>query len=92
MAQANQYSAADYQHRDRITIKRALLSVSDKTGLLDLAKVLNEHQVEIVSTGSTASTIRDAGIPVTDVSAVTGFQEALDGRVKTLHQTSTLDC
>lgn len=85
MAQANQYSAADYQHRDRIAIKRALLSVSDKTGLLDLAKALNEHQVEIVSTGSTASTIRDAGIPVTDVSAVTGFQEALDGRVKTLH-------
>jgi phosphoribosylaminoimidazolecarboxamide formyltransferase/IMP cyclohydrolase len=85
VSQANQYSSADYQHRDRIAIKRALISVSDKTGLLELAKVLAENGVEIVSTGSTASTIRDAGYAVTDVASVTGFQEALDGRVKTLH-------
>jgi phosphoribosylaminoimidazolecarboxamide formyltransferase/IMP cyclohydrolase len=82
---SNEYTPADYQHRDRIAIKRALLSVSDKTGLLELAKALAEHGVEIVSTGSTASSIRDAGYSVTDVSSVTGFAEALDGRVKTLH-------
>ncbi len=74
-----------YRQRDRVAIKRALISVSDKTGLLDLAKALSESGAEIVSTGSTASTIRDAGYVVTDVSAVTGFPESLDGRVKTLH-------
>jgi phosphoribosylaminoimidazolecarboxamide formyltransferase/IMP cyclohydrolase len=62
-----------------------LISVSDKTGLLDLAKALIENQVEIVSTGSTAKTIADAGFKVTEVAEVTGFQETLDGRVKTLH-------
>ena len=74
-----------YRHRDQITIKRALISVSDKTGLLDLAAALKADGVEIVSTGSTAATIRAAGYDVTDVSAVTGFPESLDGRVKTLH-------
>lgn len=74
-----------YEHRDQIEVKRALISVSDKTGLLDLAEALTKAGVEIVSTGSTAQTIRDAGHAVTDVAAVTGFAEALDGRVKTLH-------
>ena len=74
-----------YEHRDLIPVRRALISVSDKTRLLDLAAALADADVEIVSTGSTAATIRDAGHSVTDVSEVTGFAEALDGRVKTLH-------
>ena len=74
-----------YEHRDIVPVRRALISVSDKTRLLDLASALAEAGVEIVSTGSTASTIREAGHQVTDVSEVTGFAEALDGRVKTLH-------
>ncbi|WP_104136502.1 bifunctional phosphoribosylaminoimidazolecarboxamide formyltransferase/IMP cyclohydrolase [Cryobacterium sp. Y62] len=74
-----------YRNRDKIRIERALISVSDKTGLLELAAALKADGVEIVSTGSTAATIRAAGYDVTDVSAVTGFPESLDGRVKTLH-------
>ncbi|MFM6963333.1 MAG: bifunctional phosphoribosylaminoimidazolecarboxamide formyltransferase/IMP cyclohydrolase [Micrococcales bacterium] len=85
MAAINPHTPADYRHFDRVQIKRALISVSDKTGLLDLARALNAHGVEIVSTGSTAKTIADAGIPVIEVSQVTGFPESLDGRVKTLH-------
>jgi len=69
----------------RIPIRRALLSVYDKTGLPELAKALHEAGTEIVSTGSTARTIEQAGIPVTKIEEVTGFPEALDGRVKTLH-------
>ncbi|HEY6493149.1 MAG TPA: bifunctional phosphoribosylaminoimidazolecarboxamide formyltransferase/inosine monophosphate cyclohydrolase [Trebonia sp.] len=69
----------------RIPIRRALLSVYDKTGLPDLAKALHEAGAEIVSTGSTARTIEQAGIPVTHVEELTGFPECLDGRVKTLH-------
>ena len=76
---------ADFRPRDVIPIRRALVSVSDKTGLVELAAALAEHGVEIVSTGSTASTIAAAGIPVTEVASVTGFPEALDGRVRTLH-------
>jgi phosphoribosylaminoimidazolecarboxamide formyltransferase/IMP cyclohydrolase len=68
-----------------LTIKRALLSVSDKTGILPLARALHEADIEIISTGGTGQEIREAGIPVTDVSEVTGFEECLDGRVKTLH-------
>ncbi|WP_396599865.1 bifunctional phosphoribosylaminoimidazolecarboxamide formyltransferase/IMP cyclohydrolase [Frigoribacterium sp. R86507] len=74
-----------YRDRDAVPVRRALISVSDKTGLLDLAAALSASGVEIVSTGSTAQTIRDAGHAVTDVSSVTGFPESLDGRVKTLH-------
>jgi len=74
-----------YRDRDIVPIRRALVSVSDKTALLELAAALSEAGVEIVSTGSTASTVRDAGYAVTDVSSVTGFPESLDGRVKTLH-------
>ena len=81
----SKYLAADYRHYDKIPIKRALISVSDKRGLLELAKSLATAGVEIVSTGSTAKTIADAGIKVTEVSKVTGFEETLDGRVKTLH-------
>ncbi len=69
----------------RVPIKRALISVYDKTGLSDLARSLHAAGVEIVSTGSTADTISAAGVPVTRVEDVTGFPEALDGRVKTLH-------
>ena len=68
-----------------IKVKRALISVSDKSGLLDLARGLAKFNVEIISTGGTAKTIREAGIPVKDVSEYTGFPEMLDGRVKTLH-------
>lgn len=71
--------------RDLIPVRRALVSVYDKTGLLELAEVLVRLGVEIVSTGSTAKLIAEAGHPVTEVSAVTGFPESLDGRVKTLH-------
>jgi phosphoribosylaminoimidazolecarboxamide formyltransferase/IMP cyclohydrolase len=74
-----------YRDRDLVPIRRALVSVSDKSGLLPLAEALAEAGVEIVSTGSTAATIRDAGFAVTDVASVTGFPESLDGRVKTLH-------
>lgn len=74
-----------YEQRDQIPVRRALISVSDKSGVTDLARALGEAGVEIVSTGSTAQTIRDAGVAVTEVAEVTGFQEALDGRVKTLH-------
>ena len=66
-------------------ITRALISVSDKTGLVELGKSLHAAEVEILSTGSTAQTLRDAGIKVTDVSTYTGFPEIMDGRVKTLH-------
>ena len=66
-------------------IARALLSVSDKTGLADFAKTLKAHGVEIVSTGGTAKLLRNAGIEVTDVAEVTGLPEMMDGRVKTLH-------
>ena len=66
-------------------IRRALLSVSDKSGLIDFAKFLHENKVEILSTGGTAKAIKDAGIPVKEVSEHTGFPEMLDGRVKTLH-------
>ena len=66
-------------------IRRALISVSDKTGLLDLGRFLAERKVEILSTGGTAKALREAGIAVKDVSDHTGFPEMMDGRVKTLH-------
>jgi phosphoribosylaminoimidazolecarboxamide formyltransferase/IMP cyclohydrolase len=70
-------------HPRRIT--RALLSVSDKTGLLDFARSLVGYDVELVSTGGTAKALKDAGLPVIDVAELTGFPEMMDGRVKTLH-------
>jgi phosphoribosylaminoimidazolecarboxamide formyltransferase/IMP cyclohydrolase len=66
-------------------ITRALLSVSDKTGLIDFARALSSHGIELVSTGGTAKAIADAGLKVQDVSDLTGFPEMMDGRVKTLH-------
>ncbi|HTQ13489.1 MAG TPA: bifunctional phosphoribosylaminoimidazolecarboxamide formyltransferase/IMP cyclohydrolase [Rhizomicrobium sp.] len=66
-------------------IRRALLSVSDKTGLIDFARGLQRHGVTLLSTGGTAKALREAGLAVTDVSDVTGFPEIMDGRVKTLH-------
>ena len=66
-------------------IRRALLSVTDKTGLVEFAKVLTGYGVELISTGGTARTLREAGLAVKDISELTGFPEMLDGRVKTLH-------
>jgi phosphoribosylaminoimidazolecarboxamide formyltransferase/IMP cyclohydrolase len=68
-----------------VPVRRALLSVSDKTGLIDFAHGLDALGVALVSTGGTATALRQAGIPVTDVSTLTGFPEIMDGRVKTLH-------
>ena len=68
-----------------VRVRRALLSVSDKSGLLDLARALHRHGVELLSTGGTAKALREAGLAVKDVSEVTGFPEMMDGRVKTLH-------
>ena len=66
-------------------IQRAIISLSDKTGILDFAKELQSFGVEILSTGGTAKTLRESGLRVTDISEYTGFPEMLDGRVKTLH-------
>lgn len=70
---------------DRVPLRRALISVYDKTGLEDFARGLHEAGVALVSTGSTAATIAAAGVPVTEVTEMTGFPECLEGRVKTLH-------
>ncbi|HEX5950957.1 MAG TPA: bifunctional phosphoribosylaminoimidazolecarboxamide formyltransferase/IMP cyclohydrolase, partial [Actinomycetota bacterium] len=66
-------------------VRRALLAVYDKSGVVELARALVEQGVTLVSSGGTAKTLRDAGIPVTPVEEVTGSPEMLDGRVKTLH-------
>src|SRR5437588_4357640 len=68
-----------------LKIRRALISVSDKTGIVEFARELKRFDVEIISTGGTAKALRDAGIEVRDVSDVTGFPEMMDGRIKTLH-------
>ena len=68
-----------------VAIKRALLSVSDKSGLVELGEALAARGVELVSTGGTARALREAGLDVRDVSDLTGFPEMMDGRVKTLH-------
>ena len=70
---------------DRLPVRRALLSVSDKTGLLELARALSAQGVALLSTGGTARALREAGLAVRDVSEATGFPEIMDGRVKTLH-------
>src|SRR5881397_2706970 len=67
------------------TIARALLSVSDKTGIADFARGLSALGIELLSTGGTAKALADAGLPATEIGAYTGFPEILDGRVKTLH-------
>jgi phosphoribosylaminoimidazolecarboxamide formyltransferase/IMP cyclohydrolase len=68
-----------------MTVRRALISVHDKTGIVDFARALAKRDIEILSTGGTARTLREAGVTVRDVADVTGFPEMLDGRVKTLH-------
>ena len=72
---------------DLVPVKRALLSVFDKTGLIELATFLSGQGVELVSTGGTAAAIRKAGLAVREVAELTGFPEIMDGRVKTLHPT-----
>jgi phosphoribosylaminoimidazolecarboxamide formyltransferase / IMP cyclohydrolase len=79
------HDPAMYRERDVIPIRRALVSVSDKTGLIELAQALADAGVEIVSTGGSAAAIAAAGIPVIQVGDVTGYPESLDGRVRTLH-------
>ncbi|HWH97390.1 MAG TPA: bifunctional phosphoribosylaminoimidazolecarboxamide formyltransferase/IMP cyclohydrolase, partial [Pseudolysinimonas sp.] len=74
-----------YRERDLVAIKRAIVAVSDKTGLIELAQALADAGVEIVSTGGTSAAIAAAGIPVTQIGDLTGFPEHLDGRVRTLH-------
>jgi phosphoribosylaminoimidazolecarboxamide formyltransferase / IMP cyclohydrolase len=80
------FSLYAFRSMDLVPVRRALLSVSDKTGLADFATRLHqEFGVELISTGGTAKFLRDLGLPVTDVSDVTGYPELMDGRVKTLH-------
>src|SRR3984957_8388174 len=71
--------------RDLRPVRRALLSVTDKTGLIEFARALASFGVDLVSTGGTSKALREAGLPVRDISDLTGFPEMLDGRVKTLH-------
>ncbi len=78
-------SVADTLPGDRKPVRRALLSVTDKAGIVPFAQSLANHGVELVSTGGTAKALRDAGLEVRDISDLTGFPEMLDGRVKTLH-------
>lgn len=76
---------ADMDKQGLRKIRRALLSVSDKTGIVEFARELTRFEVEIISTGGTATALREAGVDVRDISDVTGFPELMDGRVKTLH-------
>ena len=79
-------AAPDYPNApDRAPVKRALISVSDKTGLVETAQALHDLGVELISTGGTRAAIAAAGLPVKDVAEITGFPEMMDGRVKTLH-------
>jgi len=78
-------STATAAPTDLRPIRRALLSVTDKTGLVEFARTLSSYGVDLVSTGGTARALREAGLPVRDISHLTGFPEMLDGRVKTLH-------
>eukprot|EP00472_Partenskyella_glossopodia_P012653 CAMPEP_0197540860 /NCGR_PEP_ID=MMETSP1318-20131121/66829_1 /TAXON_ID=552666 /ORGANISM="Partenskyella glossopodia, Strain RCC365" /LENGTH=212 /DNA_ID=CAMNT_0043099967 /DNA_START=672 /DNA_END=1310 /DNA_ORIENTATION=+ len=79
------HKALEGKKADKVEIKRALLSVFDKTGVVDFAKALVEHKVEILSTGGTARKLKEAGVPVTMVNDYTGNPEILNGRVKTLN-------
>ena len=79
------YNPAIFPHLKTLKISRALLSVSDKSGLVEFARHLHDLGVTLLSTGGSAKTIGDARIPVTDVSDITKFPEIMDGRVKTLH-------
>ncbi len=70
---------------EQIKIRRALISVSDKTGVVELARALSQQGVELLSTGGTATALKAAGLAVKDVAEHTGFPEMMDGRLKTLH-------
>ena len=72
-------------NRSPIQVKRALISVFDKTGVVELGQALNNQGIEILSTGGTAETLRGASVPVIDVGNYTRFPEIMDGRVKTIH-------
>jgi phosphoribosylaminoimidazolecarboxamide formyltransferase/IMP cyclohydrolase len=88
LQQNSSHSAAGHQRQmatDIVRVGRALLSVSDKAGVVDLARALAEGGVELISTGGTAAALSDAGLAVVDVAQITGFPEMMDGRVKTLH-------
>ncbi len=85
MAQFHSLTSVSGAMADEIPIRRALLSVFDKTNLLSIATVLHSFGVELLSTGGTAKALREAGLPVKDVSEYTQSPEILDGRVKTLH-------
>jgi phosphoribosylaminoimidazolecarboxamide formyltransferase/IMP cyclohydrolase len=85
MTEASADTRSETASNGAIRVRRALISVSDKTGIADFAKTLAAQGVEILSTGGTASSLREAGLPVTDVSEFTGQEEILGGRVKTLH-------
>ena len=76
---------SDKLFTDKVKIKRALISVTDKTNIEKIAKVLDDYNIEILSTGGTANFLKENAIPVKDVSDETNFPEILDGRVKTLH-------
>src|SRR5690242_2744174 len=85
MSEAETESRSEAASDGAIRVRRALLSVSDKTGVADFAKSLAALGVEILSTGGTATALREAGVEVTDVAEFTGQEEILGGRVKTLH-------
>src|SRR5947209_4593622 len=85
MDEVIQESVAETTAPGEVQVTRALLSVSDKTGIAEFARGLTELGIEIVSTGGTAGTLEDAGIPVRSITDFTGFSEIMDGRVKTLH-------
>src|SRR6476469_5254629 len=85
MTEATADTREETANNGAIAVRRALISVSDKTGVADFAKSLTALGVEILSTGGTASALREAGLEVTDVSEFTGQEEILGGRVKTLH-------
>ena len=85
MAAPHVITSVQGSNADLVPVRTALLSVSDKSGLLELATALIGHGVLLLSTGGTAKALRDAGLAVTDVSDYTGSPEILDGRVKTLH-------
>tara|TARA_Y100000590_G_scaffold470314_1_gene663580 strand:+ start:31584 stop:33215 length:1632 start_codon:yes stop_codon:yes gene_type:complete len=85
MSSASLHAPSSVHNTDAVTIRRAVLSVSDKDGVLDFAKGLAEYGVELLSTGGTAKMLKDSGLNIKDVSEHTGFPEIMDGRVKTLH-------
>ncbi len=82
---ARRFRFSESSMTDAVAIKRALISVSDKSGLEDLARALKAHDVEVISTGGTAKALADFGLKPRDVADITEFPEMMDGRVKTLH-------